>query len=77
MADGRLRPIVPGGFGVSIICDAKQNPWNDNVSRCAANSATQCSGSSVVTLVQIVPSGKDNQYPLNKYVSLEAYTTIY
>jgi hypothetical protein len=38
MADGTFWPIVHIGFGVSIVCDAKQNPWNDNALRCTAKS---------------------------------------
>jgi hypothetical protein len=33
--------------------------------------------SSVLTHVQLVPSGEDNQYLLNQYASLESYNMIY
>jgi hypothetical protein len=33
--------------------------------------------SSVLTPVQLVPSGKDKQYLLNQYASLESYNMIY
>ena len=32
---------------------------------------------SVLTPVQLVPSGEDNQYLLNQYASLESYNMIY
>jgi hypothetical protein len=77
MADGTSRPIVRRGFGVSIVCDAKQNPWNDNVRDAPQRVRRIVDVSSVLTPVQLVPSGEDNQFLLNQYASWESYNMIY
>jgi len=69
--------LLVENFAVFIMCDSKQLPWNDNVSRYTPKSTTHCRWFFGFSPMYLVLSGGDNQNLLNQYTSWESQNMIY